>query len=173
MELRDETLLICRVGAERYAIEGSRIAEVMPLLPLWRPPTLPIPLAGFVRVRGEALPVLALRVLLGGAGEPGPIDIFAHLLRPHGAGGTAPCLLVDRCEDIVPAATARMAEVDPAASRDGVALAQVELADGGVAHLLSLERLLDEAERARIDTLTREASRRAALWEPAPPDAAR
>jgi purine-binding chemotaxis protein CheW len=156
-------LLICRVGKHLFAIDAAAIREVLPLLPLWRPPTLPPPFVGFVRSEGEVLPVLSPGVLFGEMPSPGRVDLFAHLVRPHGAGARTPCLLVDRCEDIVSAEDILLRPVRPDASYNGVVSAEAVLSSG-VAHLLSLDRLLDESERARMAALTEEARRRAHEW---------
>lgn len=156
-------LLICRVGRDRLAFDASDIREVLPLIPLWRPPTLPPPLVGFVRLDGEVVPVLAPGVLFGQTSTPENIDLFAHLLRPHGVGGRMPCLLVDRCEEMISVEGIAVRAIEPGASHNGVVVGEVPLADG-VAHLLSLERLLDEGERVRMEALTEEAQRRAREW---------
>lgn len=156
-------LLICRAGHLRLAFDAADIREVLPLIPLWRPPTLPVPLIGFVRAEGQVLPVLAPGVLFGDASVPESIDLFSHLLRPHGAGGQIPCLLVDRCEEMRSVERIDIGPVEPGASHNGVVTGEVPLADG-IAHLLSLERLLNEGERARMQALTEEAQRRAREW---------
>ena len=159
--------LLCHVGGDRLAIAASDVREVLPLLPVWRPPTLPSPLAGFVSVEGATLPVLSLAALFG-AGATGEVDVFAHLVRPRNADGGHPCLLVDRADDIVMPEPEALRAVSSDASQNGAIVAEVMLADG-VAHVLSLDQLLIESERARIAALTEDAARRAAEWSPAEP----
>jgi purine-binding chemotaxis protein CheW len=156
-------LLICRVGSVRLAIDSSLVRELLPMLPLWRPPTLPAPLAGFVSVRGEILPVLAPAILLGQSEALGTVEGFSHIIRPHDASAARPCLLVDRVEDLVRPGTYTVAEVAPEASLNGTIIAELGLEDG-IAHLISLDALLDKAERAQLAALTEAARRRAGQW---------
>jgi purine-binding chemotaxis protein CheW len=158
-----DPLLLFRAGDHRLALPARDVREVLPLLPIARPPTLPRPLAGFVEVRGETLPVLAPALLFDGGGTLGTLDLFAHLIRPHGPTATTPCLLVDRVEDVVVPDADAVRPVDPEASHNGAILAEVTLPDG-TAHLLSLARLLDEAERERLAALSAQAQARAAEW---------
>ncbi|WP_162806626.1 chemotaxis protein CheW [Sphingosinicella terrae] len=154
--------LLCEIGDDRVAIEAADVREILPVLPLWRPPTLPRPLAGFIRVRGEVLPVLAPAILFGTA-DAGPLDVFAHIVRTHGEPHASLCLLVDRVEDLVSPDPAAVRPIDAGASQNGAFVAELDL-DGGMAHLLALDRLLDESERARIAALTEDAARREELW---------
>jgi purine-binding chemotaxis protein CheW len=160
-------LLICRVGDDRIALPSADVREVIPLLPVWRPPTLPRPLAGFINVRGEILPVLSPAALFEWPQASEPTDLFSHFVRLRGDagddGGAALCLLVDRVEDFVTPPAAAVRPVRDSATHNGTVAAEVVLEDG-IVHLLSLERLLDEGERARIAALTEEAARRAAEW---------
>lgn len=155
--------LIVRVGDRRLAFDAGEIAEILPLLPLWRPPTLPRPLAGFATVAGATLPVLDPLPLFGMAARSGAIDLFAHIVRPRNASGTRPCLLVDRAEALLPAGRARIGPVSAEASLDGLIAAEIAT-DDGVAHLMSFDRLLDSGERERVAALTEQASDRAAAW---------
>lgn len=156
-------LLVCRVGTLRLAIESRLVRELLPMLPLWRPPTLPAPLAGFVSVRGEILPVLAPAILLGQADALGIVEGFSHIVRPQDASAARPCLLVDRVEDLVRPGAYTAAEVAPEASLNGTIIAELQLADG-IAHLISLDALLDNAERAQLAALTETARLRAVQW---------
>lgn len=133
------------------------------MLPLWRPPTLPRPLAGMAEVRGEALPVVDPRLLFGGEVAAEATDLWAHIVRPHAAAGVRPCLLVDRVEDVVTPAADSIRPLRDDKSFNGAVVAEIMLPDGA-AHLLSLDRLLDDTERARVAALTEQVVRRRALW---------
>ncbi|MFV1919250.1 chemotaxis protein CheW [Sphingomonas sp. MJ1 (PH-R8)] len=158
-----DPLLLFRAGDHRLALPARDVREVLPLLPIARPPTLPRPLAGFVDVRGETLPVLAPALLFDGGTALGTLDLFSHLIRPHGPAATMPCLLVDRVEDMVTPDADAIRPVEAEASHNGAILAEVTLPDGP-AHLLSLARLLSEAERERLAALAAQAEARAADW---------
>lgn len=156
-------ILLCRIGRNRVALEAASVREVLPMLPLWRPPTLPRPLAGMAEVRGKVLPVVDPRLLFSGEAAAEAPDIWAHIVRPRGAPGACPCLLVDRVEDVVTPAPDAVRPVGDDQSFNGAVVAELLLPDGA-AHLLSLDRLLDSAERARVAALTGEAVRRVKLW---------
>lgn len=156
-----DPLLLFRAGDHRLALPARDVREVLPLLPIARPPTLPRPLAGFVDVRGETLPVLAPALLFDGGAALGTLDLFAHLIRPR--GDAAPCLLVDRVEDMISPDPQAIRPVDADASHNGAILAELAL-DDGPAHLLSLAKLLSEAERDRLAALTVQADARVADW---------
>ncbi|MFV0624593.1 chemotaxis protein CheW [Sphingomonas sp. ac-8] len=158
-----DPLLLFRAGDHRLALPAREVREVLPLLPIARPPTLPRPLAGFVDVRGETLPVLAPALLFDTGATLGTLDLFAHLIRPRGDAAVTPCLLVDRVEDMVAPEPEAIRPVDPEASHNGAILAELTL-DDGPAHLLSLARLLSEAERDRLAALATHADARAAEW---------
>ncbi|MFS0738449.1 chemotaxis protein CheW [Sphingomonas sp. 1P06PA] len=162
MDALPATLLVFRIGEARFAIDAGRVRDIVPMLPLWRPPSLPAPLAGFVSIAGGILPVLDPAILFG-APPRKAAGLFAHIIRPHGAGAQMPCLLVDRVEDVRSAEPAAIAPVSPEHSQGGAVIGEVSLEDG-IAHLLSLDRLLADAERARIADLTDDALRRAADW---------
>lgn len=158
-----DPLLLFRAGDHRLAVSARTVREVLPLLPIARPPTLPRPLAGFVDVRGETLPVLSPALLFDGGIALGTLDLFSHLIRPHGPAATMPCLLVDRVEDMIAPEPEAIRPVEPEASHNGAILAEIVLPDG-TAHLLSLDRLLGEAERERLAALAALAEMRAADW---------
>ena len=152
----DGPFLLCEIGDDRIAIEAAKVREILPVLPLWRPPTLPRPLAGFIRVRGEVLPVLAPAILFG-APDGGAVDAFAHIVRTRDEAPASLCLLVDRAEDLVAPDPAAIRPIEAGASQNGAFVAELDV-DAGMAHLLSLDRLLDESERVRIAALAEERS---------------
>ncbi len=156
-------MLVCRIGTDFVAIEAAAVREVVPLLPLWRPPGLPRPLAGFARVRARVVPVIAPLVLFGKASAVQAIDVFAHLVVPHPVAGTHFCLLVDRVEALIHPAAGDVRAVAADSSPNGVVVGELAWAEG-VAHLLSLDRLLDARERQQAQALAEETARRAAEW---------
>lgn len=158
-----EPLLILHVGDHRLALPASDVREVLPLLPIARPPTMPRPLVGFVDVRGETLPVLAPLLLFDPTAMLGTLDLFAHLVRTHGPTLERPCLLVDRVEAMVTPQPGALRPIAAEASYNGAILGELALEDGS-AHLLSIEQLLSEGERQRVAALTEQAALRAADW---------
>lgn len=155
--------LIASVGPRRLAFDTREIAEVLPLLPMWRPPTLPQPLAGFVTIAGETLPVLDPLTLFGLAKRSGAVDLFAHLIRPRGSSARRPCLLVDHAEALVTPTADEVQPIEASASHDGLVSAQIVMAHG-VAHLVSFDRLLSTGESEQVAALARQATARADSW---------
>ena len=60
--------LVCQMGRERYALEASRIVEVLPLVSLKRLPRAPRGVAGVFNYRGQPVPAIDLSDLT--VGEP-------------------------------------------------------------------------------------------------------
>ncbi len=59
--------ILFRLGSERYALEASRIVEIIPRLPLRPQPGTPDFVAGLLNFRGKVVPVLDLRTLTLGS----------------------------------------------------------------------------------------------------------
>jgi purine-binding chemotaxis protein CheW len=68
-----EAILAFRIGAERYGLPLSRLAEVLPLDKWVKVPGMPDSLLGVMNLRGEIRPVLNLHVLLS-VGEAAPAE---------------------------------------------------------------------------------------------------
>lgn len=152
------SFLICHFGDARYALDTTAVREVLPMLPLWRPPTLPRPLAGFVTIQDQAIAVLAPALLFDAARRLDWIDLYAHLVRTDRF-----CLLVDRADAVVTIADEAIRPVPPEDSFNGCVGAEIDV-DGNIAHLLLIDRLLTGAEAARLADLAGEETRRTAEW---------
>lgn len=153
-----DLFLILRTGDLRLALPVAAMREVLPLLPVEAVPGLPRPLLGFVDLRGDIVAVLRPLALLDPAAPLSPVSLAAHLVRLQGPG--APCLLVDRAEDVArgtPAAT------DPAHSLHGAITGELTIGEG-IAHVVDPAALLLAAERAAIDRLTAAAAARRDQW---------
>ena len=55
-----------QIGSDRYALEASRVVEVIPLLGLKKIPHAPRGVAGMFNYRGEVVPALDLTALTSG-----------------------------------------------------------------------------------------------------------
>lgn len=155
-------VLTCRIGARRIAIPARDVLQILPLLPIARPPTLPVPLLGFVTVAGAPVAVLDPVPLFEGAGRSA-LGLYSHLVRLAGAVGVELCLAVDRAEDFARIDEARLRPVPPDRSLNGCAVALAGDEDAPV-HLVEVARLLDAEERARLAALGAQAAARKALW---------
>lgn len=159
--------LLLRLGTRRCALPCAAVQEILPLPRLWRPPSLPRPLAGFLNLGGEALPVLDLVRLFGLEAEAagGEAALYRHVVLASPPAGEAPFgLLVDRVLDLMHIPPARLRPIPPENTLNGCAVAEIETEDGFV-HLLAPDRLLLEGERARLAALRQGAQARLAEWE--------
>nr|WP_305123514.1 chemotaxis protein CheW [Roseomonas sp. GC11] len=163
--------MLFRLGSRRCALPRASVREVLPLPRLWRPPGLPRPLAGFLNLGGEALPVLDLaRLFALESAALADEALYRHiLLLPGGAGlggaglGGALGLLVDRVLDLARIPAARLRPVPPEASLNGCAVAEIETPEGFL-HLLDPGRILLAQEAAALAALREGAAARLAEW---------
>ncbi len=70
--------ILFRLGEERYALEATRVLEVIPRLPLRPQPGTPDFVAGIFNFRGEVVPVLDLGTLT--LGVPCPTQLSTRIL---------------------------------------------------------------------------------------------
>ncbi|WP_349362347.1 chemotaxis protein CheW [Roseomonas sp. E05] len=156
--------LLLRLGSRTCALPGSAVREILPLPRLWRPPGLPRPLAGFLNLGGEALPVLDLVRLFGLAAEgaEGEAALYRHVVVVAGRQG-ALGLLVDRALDLLRIPQGRLRPLAAEATPNGCALAEIETPEGFV-HLLAVERVLLAQEQAALAALRENAQARLAEW---------
>ncbi|MFD1034393.1 chemotaxis protein CheW [Sphingomonas hankookensis] len=151
------SFLILRIGATRLALPMAAVREVLPMLPIDAAPGLPCPLLGFVTLHDCPVPVLAPELLLDPQAQVGTIGLFAHLVRLR----DDLCLLVDRAEDV---AHGDVAPLDPTHSINAAIVGELTLPDGSSAHVVAPDRLLFDAERAVLATLTAAATARHDQW---------
>jgi chemotaxis-related protein WspB len=80
--------LLFQLGKDRYALEASRVVEVLPLLELESLPSAPRGLTGLFNYRGQPVPALDLCELLLGRPARACLStrvIVIHYLDGHGA----------------------------------------------------------------------------------------
>ena len=152
-------LLAATVADRLVAVAAAEVLQILPMLPLWRPPTAPAPLCGFAAV-GGILPVLSARALLGLGAEPTPA-LYAHIVRVGKVGCHQAGLLVDRAEGfVIPSALEPLAAGD---TLNGCATA-LFTHGGGVGWVIDPARLLDVAEGEALAAFAAEARRRRTEW---------
>ncbi|CAO4166295.1 chemotaxis protein CheW [Methylorubrum populi] len=154
--------LLLDIAGTTCALPRAEIREILPLPRLHAPPAAGGPLAGFLNLAGEPVPVIDLAVLFDLRPEPDGEDPYRHLLLAR-QGSIA--LLVDRALDLVPIAESDLRPIEPARSLNGCVVGEFPHGDRLV-HLLSLDRILTLEERARLEALTRQAKTRLAGFEP-------
>lgn len=158
--------LLFRLGTRRCALPRASVLEILPLPRLWRPPGLPRPLAGFMNLGGEAVPVLDLPRLFGLAstGAEAEAALYRHImLTPDLEEGRRVALLVDRVLDVVRIPARHLRPVPPDATLNGCAVAEIELPDGFV-HLLAVRQILLAREQAALAALREQEQARLAEW---------
>jgi purine-binding chemotaxis protein CheW len=79
-----ELVIVLGIGKERYGVDLSDVAEVLPLIKPTPVPGAPAVFAGVINVHGEILPVIDLRRLLGMESLPPGESARVILLRRDG-----------------------------------------------------------------------------------------
>lgn len=91
-------LLLVALGGESYGFPLDRVREVVKPAPITPVPSIPEHILGVMNLRGEILPVLDLKRLLGlGAGAPSPQGRIVVVKGP----GMAVGFLADSVEDAI------------------------------------------------------------------------
>jgi purine-binding chemotaxis protein CheW len=92
------TLVVLRLGADRYAIPITSVREILRVGRLTAVSTAPAFVLGVINLRGVIMSVLDLRVFFGL--EPGPIGPDARIIIAEG-GGMVVGILAEQLEEIV------------------------------------------------------------------------
>ena len=153
--------LLLNIAGTTCALPRAEIREILPLPRLHAPPAAGGPLAGFLNLAGEPVPVIDLAVLFDLRPAAADDDPYRHLLLAR-QGGLA--LLVDRALDLVSIADGDIRPIASSRSLNGCVVGEFPRGDGLV-HLLSLDRIPTLEERVRLDALTRQAKVRLAGFE--------
>ncbi len=140
--MHDQNLLIFHSSGLDCAFPLEAVREIVPMATLSRPPGLPSGLAGFLNLRGTAVPIVRLDRLFDLAEQqPGlhtPMIVLRGNLGPIG-------ILVGSIRGIVNAPAARLLELPPDGTFQGCATAVLQI-DGEPIHLLSAATLLEANE---------------------------
>jgi purine-binding chemotaxis protein CheW len=147
METEEATLklLIFRLSGFDCAFPLDAVREIAPMASLFRPPGLPPALAGFLDLRGTAIPILHLDRLLGLPDQlPGlhtPMVVLHGL--PESVG-----ILVDYVRCIAPVTPLQLMNIPVDRTFRGCATNALQF-DGDLIHLLSPTALL-AADEVRV-----------------------
>jgi purine-binding chemotaxis protein CheW len=138
-------LLIFKAGGVDCAFPLEAVQEVVPMATLFSPPGLPSGLAGFLNLRGTAVPIIRLdRLFELPERQPGlhtPMIVLRGVSSPTG-------VLVESVHAIVPMPSGRLLDIPEGGTFRGCATAALEV-DGEPIHLLSAAALL-EANEGRL-----------------------
>ncbi len=144
-EARTHNLLIFHTSGLDCAFPLEAVREIVPMAMLSSPPGLPSGLAGFLDLRGTAIPIVRLDRLFDLPEQlPGlhtPMIVLHGVLGPIG-------ILVESVRGIVAVPSARLLEIPEDRTFRGCATAALEV-DGDPIHLLSPAALL-AANEARM-----------------------
>src|SRR6266850_7265452 len=80
--------LLFQLGNDRYALEASRVVEVVPLLALKQLPQAPKGVAGIFNYRGQPVPAVDLCTLALGQPARERLSTRIIIVKLPGAGGT-------------------------------------------------------------------------------------
>jgi len=135
---RTRDLLIFHSSGFDCAFPLEAVREIVPMARLSSPPGMPTGLAGFLDLRGTAIPIVRMDRLLDlpeqQAGLHTPLIVLRGALGPIG-------ILVDSVRGIVPVTSVQFLDIAEDRTFQGCATATIEL-DGDVIHLLSPAALL-------------------------------
>jgi chemotaxis-related protein WspB len=143
--------ILFSIGHDRYALDSSHVAEVVPRVELWQVPRAAAYVAGVFRYRGQLVPVLDLCQLMHG--QPCPVRLSTRILLVHypGPDGTSPILglMVERVTDTLTADDVTFAP-SGLTTDDAPYLGDVATDEHGMIHRLRVESLLPEPMRVAL-----------------------
>ena len=141
-EERTQNLLIFHSSGLDCAFPLESVREIVPMATLSVPPGLPSGLAGFLDLRGTAIPIIRLDRLFDLPEQlPGlhtPMIVLRGVLGPIG-------ILADSVRSIVPVDSSQLLEIPEERTFQGCATGAMQL-DGDLIHLLSPAALLHANE---------------------------
>jgi purine-binding chemotaxis protein CheW len=139
---RAQNLLIFQACGLDCAFQLEVVREIVPMAWLVAPLGLPSAVAGFLNLRGTAIPIIRLdRLFSLPEQQPGLHTPMIVLHRASGPMG----ILVASVRGILPIATGQLLNVPGDRTFQGCATGAVEI-DGSLIHLLSAEALLEANE---------------------------
>jgi len=137
--------LLFQIGPDRYALEASRVVEVIPMLGLKKIPQAPRGVAGMFNYRGEVVPALDLSEMTTGhaAAERLSTRILVVRSSVEGRGARLLGLIAERATTTLRKEPSDF--VDPGLTPDSTAyLGPVLLDDQGVIQWIQEQKLLPE-----------------------------
>ncbi len=136
-----------RIGAERYALEGRKLVEILPAVSLRSQPGAPRGCVGLLSYRERVVPVIDLGLMM--LDQAAPAELSTRIIVARYAPGPEGACIGLRVEG---ATDAR--DIDPEGLRDpGIKsdaapyLGAVMEIDGELVQLVEIERLLSPAVR--------------------------
>ena len=140
--------LLFKLGKDRYALEASRVVEVLPLLALMRLPQSPQGVAGIFNYRGQPVPAVDLCELALGRPSEEHLSTRIIIVRCAGPGGRSRLLglVAEHASELLQKDAAEF--IDPGVTIGGAPYLGPVLMDGqGSIQWLHEQRLLSEPVR--------------------------
>lgn len=137
--------LLFQIGPDRYALEASRVVEVIPMLGLKKIPQAPRGVAGMFNYRGEIVPAIDLSELTTGSPAVERLSTRILVVRSsvEGRGPRLLGLIAERATTTLRKEPGEF--VDPGLTPDSAAyLGPVLLDDQGVIQWIQEQKLLPE-----------------------------
>jgi len=144
-----KNLLIFHSGGLDCAFPLESVREVAPMATLSSPPGMPLGLAGFLDLRGTAVPILRLERLFGLPEQPP--GLHTPMIVLHGAGGPIG-VLVNSVRAIVAVDSEEFLDIPADRTVGGCATGAFAL-DGDLIHVLSADALLTANETRLVEDL--------------------
>jgi len=158
-------VLLFNLARQTYALPLQELQEIVPMAQLVRPPGMPSFVAGFLHLRGEAIPVVRLDRLFGVSDTT--LGLYTPLLvLRHSDNRMA--LVVDKVERIVNVAANGILPVPADHSFNDCADGMFTY-EGGIILLLSAERILQEKEHQWLAEFQDHTQQLLREWEGANP----
>jgi chemotaxis-related protein WspB len=141
-------LLVLHVAGERYAVEATRVVEVVPRLDLRPLPHAPEGLAGLFRYRGQMVPVIDLGIVLGDRPCPPLLSTRIVLVDDQTPARSQPVLglIAEQVSDVRKVADDRVLD-PPALLGQNPYLGPIIATEDGLIPLIAVERVLAEPLR--------------------------
>ena len=141
------------IGNDRYALDSSHVAEIVPRVELWQVPKAPSYVAGVFRYRGRLVPVLDLCWLMHGQPCPARLSTRIVLVHSPDENGLSHILglMVERVTDTL---TSRDVTFAPAGitADEAPYLGEVATDEHGMIHRLRVEALLPAPMRVALQS---------------------
>jgi purine-binding chemotaxis protein CheW len=149
---RDQiVVLVFEIDGHRYGVDTEAVREIVRAVLPTRLPKAPAVVMGLVNVRGQAVPLIDLRLRFALQARPLDVhDVFVIV----SARGRLCALRADAARELV---RVPRASVAPAPARSEYAAGTTVLADGLLV-ICDLDTFLDEAELMVLDAALAEAS---------------
>ena len=161
---RAQNLLVFHVSGLDCAFPLDAVQEIVPMALLVAPLGLPSGLAGFLDLRGTAIPIIRLDRLFDlPEQKPGlhtPMIVFRGTLGPIG-------ILVESVRGIVPVASGELLDLGEERTFHGCATGAIEV-DGDRIYLLSPASLLQANEHRIVADFADLSRARLLQWAPTP-----